>query len=96
MIARLAPNVDAQSMVQTVRQWKHLSALTQAKQEGILIKSVVNKARKQIDLIPRNWTGSSWSFRLRLRRYYNEERPHSAIGNKVAIMLTKSGDVTSP
>ncbi len=30
------------------------------------------------------------------RRYYNEERPHSAIGNQVPIMLIKSGDVTSP
>lgn len=29
------------------------------------------------------------------RRYYNEERPHSAIGNKVPIMLTKLGGVTS-
>jgi len=30
------------------------------------------------------------------RRYYNEEPPHGAIGNKVPIMLTKSGGVTSP
>lgn len=29
------------------------------------------------------------------RRYYNEERPHSAIGNKAPIMLTKSGSITS-
>lgn len=50
VIARLDPNVDAQSVVQTVRQWKHLSALTQAEQEDILIKSVVDKARKQIGL----------------------------------------------
>lgn len=50
VIARLAPNVDAQSVAQTVRQWKHLSALTQADQEDILIKSVVDKARKQIGL----------------------------------------------
>lgn len=27
---------------------------------------------------------------------YNEERPHGAIGNKVPIMLTKPGGVTSP
>lgn len=50
VIARLAPNVDAESVVQTVRQWKHLSALTQTDQEDILIKSVVDKARKQIGL----------------------------------------------
>lgn len=30
------------------------------------------------------------------RRYYNEERPHGSIGNKVPILLTKSGAVTSP
>lgn len=30
------------------------------------------------------------------RRYYNEERPHGAIGNKPPIVLTKSGDTASP
>lgn len=30
------------------------------------------------------------------RRYYNEERPHGVIGNKVPIPLTKSGGATSP
>lgn len=30
------------------------------------------------------------------RRYYNEEQPHGAIGNKVPIALTKSGGATSP
>lgn len=30
------------------------------------------------------------------RRYSNEERPQGATGNKVPIMLTKSGGVTSP
>ena len=30
------------------------------------------------------------------RRYYNDERPHGAIGNKVPIMLRKSGGATSP
>jgi putative transposase len=30
------------------------------------------------------------------RRYYNEERPHGAIGNKVPILLTKPRGVTSP
>jgi putative ABC transport system permease protein len=50
VIAKLDPNVDPQSVANTVRQWKHLSALTQAEQEDILIKSVVDKARKQIGL----------------------------------------------
>jgi putative transposase len=30
------------------------------------------------------------------RRYYNEERPHGAIGNKPPITLLNRGDVTSP
>ena len=30
------------------------------------------------------------------RRYYNEERPHGAIGNKPPVVLAKSGDVASP
>jgi len=50
VIARLDPSVDPRSVAQTVRQWKHLSALTQAEQEDILIQSVVDKARKQIGL----------------------------------------------
>ena len=50
VIARMDANVDPESVAQTVRQWKHLSALTQADQEEILIKSVVDKARKQIGL----------------------------------------------
>ena len=29
------------------------------------------------------------------RRYYNEERPHGAIGNESPITLTKSGGITS-
>lgn len=50
VIARLDPNVEAQSVALTVRKWKHLAALTEAEQERILIKSVVDKARKQIGL----------------------------------------------
>ncbi len=50
VIARLDANADAEGVAQTVRQWKHLSALTQTDQEDILIKSVVDKARKQIGL----------------------------------------------
>ncbi len=34
----------------TVRQWKHLAALTQAEQEDILVSSVVDLARRQIGL----------------------------------------------
>jgi putative ABC transport system permease protein len=50
VIARLDANVDPETVAHTVRQWKHLSALTQTDQENILIQSVVDKARKQIGL----------------------------------------------
>jgi putative ABC transport system permease protein len=50
VIARLDPSVDVQNVAHTVRQWKHLAALTQNEQEDILIQSVVDKARKQIGL----------------------------------------------
>ena len=50
VIARLEPNADPDGVAQTVRQWKHLSALTQTDQEQILIQSVVDRARRQIGL----------------------------------------------
>ena len=50
VIARLEPNADPDGVAQTVRQWKHLSALTQNDQEQILIQSVVDRARRQIGL----------------------------------------------
>lgn len=37
-------------MAQAVRQWKHLSALTQAHQEQTPLQSVVDRARRQIGL----------------------------------------------
>lgn len=30
------------------------------------------------------------------RRYYNEERPHGAIGNKTPMTLMNHGDAASP
>lgn len=50
VIARLVPNADPQAVAQTVRQWKHLAALTQADQESILLLSVVDRAKRQIGL----------------------------------------------
>ena len=50
VIARLDPNADPAAIAQTVRQWKHLSALTQADQEAILLGSVVDRAKRQIGL----------------------------------------------
>ena len=50
VLARVAPRVPAEKVVDQIMRWKHLSAMTQAGQEDILIRSVVAKARKQIGL----------------------------------------------
>ncbi len=50
VLARVAPGVAADSVAQSARRWKHLSAMTQAEQEEILTESVVERARKQIGL----------------------------------------------
>jgi putative ABC transport system permease protein len=50
VIARLADTISAAGVADTVRRWKHLSALTQEEQENILTRSVVERARRQIGL----------------------------------------------
>ena len=50
VIARMAPDADVALLTTTVRQWKHLAAMTQAEQEELLLVSVVDKARRQIGL----------------------------------------------
>jgi len=50
VIARLEPGADVALLTATVRQWKHLSALSQAEQEDLLLASVVDRARRQIGL----------------------------------------------
>jgi len=50
VIARMAPGADVELLTATVRQWKHLAAMTQAEQEELLLASVVDKARRQIGL----------------------------------------------
>lgn len=50
VIARLEPHADPRAVVGTLRQWKHLAALTQAEQESILLLSVVDRAKRQIGL----------------------------------------------
>jgi putative ABC transport system permease protein len=50
VIARLEPTADPEDVARTVRQWKHLGALTQAEQEAILLGSVVDRAKRQIGL----------------------------------------------
>lgn len=50
VIARVHLNVDADAVADTTRRWKHLAASTQAEQELILTRSVVDRARRQIGL----------------------------------------------
>ncbi|WP_343117404.1 ABC transporter permease [Ostreiculturibacter nitratireducens] len=50
VIARVEPGADVELLTATVRQWKHLAALTQAEQENLLVASVVDRARRQIGL----------------------------------------------
>ena len=50
VIARVEPGADVALLTATVRQWKHLAALTQAEQEKLLLASVVDRARRQIGL----------------------------------------------
>lgn len=50
VVARLQPNASADAVADTVRRWKHLSAITQDAQEAILSLSLVDRARRQIGL----------------------------------------------
>ena len=50
VIASVVPNADPRSVAEAVRRWKHLSPMTQAEQESILTRSVVDRARRQIGL----------------------------------------------
>lgn len=50
IVARLQPNASPDAVAETVRRWKHLSAITQEAQEGILTSSLVDRARRQIGL----------------------------------------------
>ncbi|MEZ5797759.1 MAG: ABC transporter permease [Paracoccaceae bacterium] len=52
VIVRVQPGADIELLTATLRQWKHLAALSQADQEEILLASVVDKARRQIGLFP--------------------------------------------
>lgn len=50
VVARVSPNTSPELVAEAARRWKHLSATTQAGQEIILTRSVVERARKQIGL----------------------------------------------
>lgn len=50
VVVRVAPGTHPGQVVEETRRWKHLTAVTQAEQENILTKSVVDKSRRQIGL----------------------------------------------
>jgi putative ABC transport system permease protein len=50
VIARLHPGADPDAVADTVRRWKHLTALTDAEQANLLMRSVVNRARVQLGM----------------------------------------------
>lgn len=50
VIARLQQGASPDAVAETVRRWKHLSAITQEAQELILTRSLVDRARRQIGL----------------------------------------------
>lgn len=50
VVARVLPGVPEARVAAEAARWKHIAALTQGEQEGLLLKSVVEKARRQIGL----------------------------------------------
>jgi putative ABC transport system permease protein len=50
VVARVSDNVPLGSLADSVKRWKHLSALTHDEQETILTRSVIERARRQIGL----------------------------------------------
>jgi len=50
VIARVKNNSSPEAVAEATRRWKHLAALTEAEQEDILTRSVVDMARRQIGL----------------------------------------------
>lgn len=50
VVARISPNVSVETVAADVRRWKHLSVLSQADQETILIQTVIERARRQLGL----------------------------------------------
>ncbi len=50
VIVQLLPTVPVSEVARSVARWKHLTAISQADQENILTRSVVQRARQQIGL----------------------------------------------
>ncbi len=50
VVARLMPGEDAAAVAAVIARWKHLAAMPQDVQEGLLTHSLVDRARRQIGL----------------------------------------------
>ncbi|RPI30332.1 MAG: FtsX-like permease family protein [Hyphomicrobiaceae bacterium] len=50
VVARVATGANLAVIVEGVRRWRHLSAMTQAEQERVLAESLVDRARRQIGM----------------------------------------------
>jgi putative ABC transport system permease protein len=50
VIARVAPGEDAGVLAERIRRWNHYGALTNAQEEEILTKSVIEKPKRQLGL----------------------------------------------
>jgi putative ABC transport system permease protein len=50
VVAQVSPHLPVEAVAAATTDWKHLSVLTQADQEALLLESVVEKARRQIGL----------------------------------------------
>jgi putative ABC transport system permease protein len=50
VVARLTPDVPPDRVAEIISRWKHLSVLTEAEQEVILTRTVIERASKQIGL----------------------------------------------
>jgi putative ABC transport system permease protein len=50
VVARLAPDLNADEIAGIIRRWKHLSVLTDAEQELLLTRTVIERASRQLGL----------------------------------------------
>ncbi|OEJ67168.1 ABC transporter permease [Magnetovibrio blakemorei] len=50
VVAQVSANIAPETVVQDIKRWKHLAAMSQVEQETLLTQSVVDRARKQIGL----------------------------------------------
>lgn len=50
VVARLSPDTKADEVAEIIRRWKHLSVLTDAEQELLLTRTVIERASRQLGL----------------------------------------------